>query len=192
MLVHTIRETLRLNLCVGCGICTAACGEKAIEMRWRNGMPVPSINRSKCAKCGLCAKVCVHTPERMRKDAETLAADPDPGVVGLEDADFHLAWDNDNAARKQSASGGVITRLALELLRLGKIDGVVHVKREFSQRGESKYRVALSRTAAEIEEGRSSAYQAVDFSEALQSLEHGRTYFITGTPCVISGVKALG
>ncbi len=161
-------------------------------MRWRDGMPVPRIDRGKCVKCGLCAKICVHTPERMRKEAEVLAAEPDPGAVGLTDADFFLAWDNDDTARKQSASGGVITRLALELLRTGRVDGVIHVKRVLSKHGESKFHVALSRSAAEVEEGRSSAYQAVDFSEALRSLDHGRTYFITGTPCVISGVKALG
>lgn len=190
--MNDIRQTLRVNLCVGCGVCAAACGAKAIAMRWRDGKPVPSINRSKCAKCGLCAKVCVHTPERMRREAEKIAAEQDPGAVGLTDADLFLAWDNDNAARRKSASGGVITRLALELLRLGRVDGVIHVKRVLSKHGESKFHVVLSRTAAEVEEGRSSAYQAVDFSEALSSLEHGGTYFLTGTPCVISGVKALG
>lgn len=156
----------------------------------RDGVSRPSVSRALCAQCGLCAGVCPQEPARLKALAARVSGAADPRAVGLEGVQGWLAWD-ESSGRQASASGGVITALALRLLRDGRVDGVVHVKRLSVGRGAPHFRVAVSTTAAEVEEGRSSAYEAVDFSAALRALEPGRRYFLTGTPCVIRGIRRL-
>lgn len=179
------------SLCVGCGICAAACPHDAIRMRvGLDGVARPRVHRRLCTGCGVCARSCPQETEGLRVLAKAVSSSADPRRFGLERSRCWLAWD-EAPARLASASGGVVTALAHALFESGRIQGAVHVKRLAAGRGGPHYRVAVSYSAEEIETGRGSAYEALDFSRALRELKPGFTYFITGTPCVIRGVRLL-
>ena len=184
---------LPAELCVGCGLCAAACSQDAIGMVLRrDGRSAPFLDKNKCIRCGVCETVCPQESTHLRELAERTSCAPDPARVGIEGATFHLAWDSrDPQGRRLSSSGGVVTALALRLLADGEVDGVVQVKRLLSGRGGPHFAATLSRTADEVAACRGSAYEAIDFSAAFRALEPRKRYFVTGTPCLIRGVKRL-
>ena len=49
----------RKSRCCGCAACYSVCPQRAIEMRAdREGFTYPVIDKKKCVRCHLCAKVC--------------------------------------------------------------------------------------------------------------------------------------
>ena len=181
------------GLCVGCGLCVAACPHGALRMATRrDGRPAPDLDRNMCVRCGVCETVCPQENQRLRDLAERTSRAPDPARVGLEGASCNLAWDShDLDGRRLSSSGGVVTALARRLLADGAADGVVHVKRILAGRGEPHFAATLSRTDEEVASCRGSAYEAIDFSSVFGMLEPGKRYFVTGTPCLVRGVRRL-
>lgn len=154
------------------------------------GMGRPRVDASRCRNCGLCQRACPQDGALLQKLAHEVSHLPDPRLFGVGDAQAFLAWAK-GEGRKRSASGGIVTAVALKLLMTEKIAGVLQVKRRLAGRGEAHYEVTLSTSRAEIEAGRGSAYETLDFSDVLLGLSAGKTYFITGTPCVLRGIRRL-
>lgn len=189
---HVVKETVNHNLCIGCGICHAICPDDAINMVLnRYNETVPCIDKKKCTDCGICVKFCPNTKSKIQKEAVKISGKKVPHQFGLDDADYFVAWSSNTSMRQKCCSGGVVTSIALKMLESGLIDGMVHVERLWGGRNELHYGARLSTTPEEIAEHVSSAYQPVDFSDVLLKLEPHKTYFITGTPCVIRGLKYL-
>lgn len=189
----TVNETVKKDFCINCGLCKFSCPQDAIKLN-RNAFNeyTPIINSKKCTNCSLCYSICPNTPDKMKSEALKCKNSENKTSFGSEG--FHyLAWDNNNDKRIKSASGGAITKLACYMLENKIIDGVIHVKRVLSRKGEPNYKACLSTSIEELNivERKSSAYQPIDFSEILKSTESGKTYFITATPCVIRGLKNL-
>lgn len=183
--------TLKFDFCINCGICKAVCPVNAINLKTNSyGENIPHISKS-CTDCGLCTKYCPNTKDKLKSLAVQIAKSEYPRAFGLENSKYYLTWNPLKDERIKSASGGFITKFAQYLLSENKIDAVIHVERIFSKRKESHYEVCISRTPEDIARGASSAYQPVDFSDVLQNPEDGKTYFITGTPCVINAITNL-
>lgn len=185
--------TMPAKLCIGCGLCAAACPHGALRMLVRrDGRSEPMLDAKSCVRCGICRRICPQEDSRLRAAAFRVSSSPDPAKAGLEGASFHLAWDaHDPEGRRASSSGGVVTALATRLFGTGAIDGMVHVKRIFAGRGGPHFEATLSRSAREAECCRGSAYEAIDFSRVFAALEPGKRYLVTGTPCLVRGVKLL-
>ncbi|MCD7739750.1 MAG: Coenzyme F420 hydrogenase/dehydrogenase, beta subunit C-terminal domain, partial [Candidatus Gastranaerophilales bacterium] len=185
-------KTLKHDLCINCGICEVSCLNNAIKMKRNKYCELnPVIDYKKCTDCGLCSKYCPNTKTALKEEAVKVTFIEEPQAFGLENSSYYLAWSKDLKLHQSCCSGGVVTELAKYLLSASKIDGMVHVERLWAKRGELHYGARLSTGINEIVENVSSAYQPIDFSEVLEKLKKDKTYFITGTPCVIRGLKKL-
>lgn len=191
----TCEATARAGLCIGCGICRAACPCGAIAMRpGRDLVARPVVDKAKCTSCGMCAKFCPNAPDKISAKAAEAAKARGCQPIAPTGAEAHcfLAWDGADAeGRRKSASGGIATALARKLLEEKRIDAVIHARRVLAGRGAAHGEATVSRTAEEVNACRGSVYEPIDFSGALLSLKEGDRCFMTGTPCVIRGAKAL-
>ena len=90
--------------------------------------------------------------------------------------------------RENGSSGGLVSWVAAELLRTGKVDAVAHVVPANPANG-GFFRFRLSRTVAELFEGAKSRYHPVELSAILREVRAtpGR-YAIVGIPCFIKAV----
>ncbi len=191
-MVSTIESTVKNNLCINCGLCKTVCKFDAIKMtRNEYGEINPVIDYEKCKNCGQCLKACPMDKPKLEAIAQDLSKMENPHRHGLEDSKYYLAWDKNDEQRLKCCSGGAVTKIASYLFSQGKIDGMIHSERLWGHKGDLHYGARLSTTLEEIKEHVSSSYQPIDFSEVLSKLEKGKTYFMTGTPCVIRGIKNL-
>ena len=109
-------------------------------------------------------------------------------------AGYHLGafagWSLDADLRANASSGGLTTWLLLELFRLGRIDGVVHLAP--ATEGGSLFSYRISRTPDEIRGGMKSRYYPGELSSSLREIltVPGR-YAVVGIPSFIYEVRLL-
>jgi coenzyme F420 hydrogenase subunit beta len=116
----TVQFTAEQNLCISCGVCKGICPRECISMKKNNGLFVPDVDEDKCVNCGLCTKVCPGLQFDFQ-GANTLDAIKGPVI------DSFNAWSKEPLIRHMSASGGVISSLIRELLKLGEYDVVFNL-----------------------------------------------------------------
>jgi len=95
--------------------------------------------------------------------------------------------------RAIGTSGGIITWVLVELLKLGLIDAVVHVKKVASPTDGVLFRYGISCTEEEVKADAKSRYYPIEMSDVLRKLKKtpGR-YAVVGLPCFIKTVRRLG
>ncbi|MGN1153299.1 MAG: polysaccharide pyruvyl transferase family protein [Candidatus Gastranaerophilaceae bacterium] len=185
-------STLKHNLCINCGLCKFVCPQNAISMkRNKYGEINPVINKKKCTKCKICSQYCPTAKEKIKEESLKISSYNEPHLFGLQDATYYVAYNKDTVQRQKSCSGGVVTALVKYLFNANKIDGMIHTQRLWAKSGELHYIAKLSTSVEDVLENVSSSYQAIDFSSILEQLENNKVYFMTGTPCVIRGVKKV-
>ncbi|WP_353619949.1 Coenzyme F420 hydrogenase/dehydrogenase, beta subunit C-terminal domain [Mesorhizobium sp. BR1-1-16] len=94
--------------------------------------------------------------------------------------------------RQEGSSGGMVSWVACELLRLGNVDGVAHVVPSPAKSETGLFRYRISRSEAEITEGARSRYYPVDLAPVLAEIfaRPGR-YAVVGVPCFIKAINLL-
>jgi coenzyme F420-reducing hydrogenase beta subunit len=97
--------------------------------------------------------------------------------------------------RERGSSGGMGTWLAAELLRVGLVDAVLHVKPGGENRAERSllFQFAISRSLDDLRDGAQSRYYPITLSDVLQRVKadpDGR-YAIIGVPCFVKAVRLL-
>ncbi|HBG46723.1 MAG TPA: hypothetical protein DDW94_07010 [Deltaproteobacteria bacterium] len=189
---QTIDIVLQNNLCIGCGLCAAACPHNTIKMGWHSKRTwQPALDKSKCTKCGLCYEVCPHSPECIIEYSQ--AAAESGRKFGLpHGADYFISYDMDESKRILSASGGALSVLLGHLLESGVIDGVVASVPLFTEIGKPHYQVQIFHSKQELETGRSSHYHPLNYDAAIRELSGMKGSFaILGVPCIVRGLKRL-
>lgn len=165
----------------------AICPEDAIAMGMVDGQCLPSVDSKRCSGCGSCLDLC----PGLRVDPHGLMAS------GLTDA-THLAGTavytcaaklKDGEILKRTASGGVVTGMALELLGQGSYDLVSVVGGIGSHT--TAARAVLTKTPEEIIRCAGSRYVPVSAFNIVRALEDNKNcrVVITATPCLLDGIS---
>ncbi len=182
-------EVVRAGLCIGCGACAAQTGGTLGFDRFAQQKPqgewADRPNPSLAGTCPFSATI----PD---EDQIAAALFPAPARVDGRIGRFQAAYVGavaEGEYRANGSSGGMVSWVAAELLRLGLVDGVAHVApgedgRFFAYR--------ISRTPEQISEGAKSRYYPVEMSGVLAEIAAtpGR-YAIVGVPCFIKAVNLL-
>lgn len=186
-------ETVSKNMCIGCGICVAACTSNCIHMIYNTEKEyVPIVNKSLCTECGQCVKFCPHSTANKNAEMEDVRNSNNLNTYGLEDATYLWGRDKDSNNVLKSCSGGVTTAIATQLLKQGCVSAVIHAMREYAKCGEEHYSVKISRTEKEVCENRGSIYGPLCFANALFEFRNqSDKILLIGVPCVIRAAKRL-
>ncbi|HWA47601.1 MAG TPA: Coenzyme F420 hydrogenase/dehydrogenase, beta subunit C-terminal domain [Dongiaceae bacterium] len=178
--------------CVGCGSCAAVPGSPIRMAMDRFGRLQATIDH---ADAGM--RDIEVTPVCPFSDA---AADEDQIAAELFSApgarrDARIGWSREVWAghvtegdfRKEGSSGGMGNWVAAELLRLGEIDAIVHVKPDADGR---LFSFAISRTLQELRTGAKSRYYPVEMSAVLRLIrERPGRYALVGVPCFVKAAR---
>lgn len=190
------RQIVRAGLCIGCGICAA--DHPSAGMQWDHKGQLkphgPSDWYSK--KSERFSLRCPFSPEAA--DEDFLAARQyghtafrDERIGRYERAYVGHVVEGD--FREQGSSGGMVSWVAVELLRSGAVDAVAHVAAVSNPgRGGPFFEYRISRSAAEIKGGAKSRYYPVELSKVIREIRKipGR-YAVVGVPCFIKAVQLL-
>ncbi|MBR3640471.1 MAG: polysaccharide pyruvyl transferase family protein [Oscillibacter sp.] len=157
--------------CTGCTACAAVCPKDAITLRRdREGFDVPSVDLSLCVRCGKCTAVCPALRERGEEKALPAA---------------YAAWIRDDAARRDSTSGGVFTAIARSVLE----DGGAVYGAAFDVNQHLRHIAVFSEE--ELPRLRGAKYVQSDLRgvfREIASLLKSRPVLFSGTPCQVDGL----
>lgn len=186
------RDIVRSGLCIGCGSCASS--EPSARMAWdATGFLKPSGPRDWYERPSEhFARQCPFSPTAADEDA--IAEDEyceaplgDTRIGRFRSA--HVGHVAEGEYRANGSSGGLVSWVAAELLRTGRVDGVAHAAPSSDGRFFA-YRV--SRSLDEIAGGAKSRYYPVELSEVLREIRTtpGR-YAVVGVPCFIKAINLL-
>lgn len=178
--------------CVGCGSC-AAVPESPIRMEMDAFGRLQAVVSDADAGTSdvQVASVCPFSDAA--DDEDRIAADLFSGVGARKDG--RIGWSRavwaghvaEGDFRKSGSSGGMGNWMAAELLRLGEVDAIVHVRPDADGR---LFRFAISRTLAELKSGAKSRYYPIEMSEVLRHIrERPGRYALVGVPCFVKAAR---
>ena len=177
-----IRALAASNYCVGCGTCSSACPEQVITMSlsFKYGQFRPEVING-CIDCEKCISVCPPLNGFGCIDGGR------PNPMG-DVASSRVVCSKDDNIRELGSSGGFLTHLLVEMIEMGKIDGVLLVK--MSDSNPIRTETYLAKTREDIIAAAGSKYLPVPLNAFLGALEEGRYAFV-GLPCHIYGLDLM-
>lgn len=186
------------DLCIGCGVCAAACPSRLLTMNWSaQGELVPARSADCPPKCNLCLLVCPFTG--MGPDQDVIAAARFGGIPGIQRRDdighflnCQVGHASDSSVRMRAASGGTLRVLLRTLLEKDMVDRVVCVTSGPATSSADLFRFGIVDDGAAIDALPSSTYYPVEISSALRAIfeeSEDHRYLIVGLPCVLHAVQ---
>ena len=99
----------------------------------------------------------------------------------------YLGWAKDNAIREKASSGGVLTTLALYLLKENIVDGIIQVHRD--EECAYKNKTVISTTPQEVLDGSGSRYSISHPLDIIGKLDQSKKYCLIAKPCDITVIR---
>lgn len=176
-----VEDILEAGLCLGCGLCETIAGREKCEMV--------------ISEAGFYRP---HFKEAISKEENQLIVSSCPGVSVEGDGhtgiwgnvlDVTESWSTDPVLRKKSATGGVISALAIYLLESRKVDAILQVG--LKEGNWLHNELLVSRNKEDVFRNAQSRYApALVFDKIKDILDAGSEVFgFIGKPCDIAGIK---
>jgi coenzyme F420-reducing hydrogenase beta subunit len=189
------REIVRSGLCIGCGSCVANVPGASMKMD-SYGLLKPEGPKSWYrARTTDFARRCPFSPQAADEDALAYSRFPAASQSDFKIGRFETAYVGHVAEaefRDNGSSGGMVTWVASELLRTGRVDAVAHVAPADPKADGRFFHYRLSRSSDELRQGAKSRYYPIELSHVLRQIREvpGR-YAVVGVPCFIKAVHLL-
>lgn len=198
MKIYSPHDIVSAGLCIGCGICVANSRRTDTFMKFdKYGQLKPHGPQDwmKNRSADFTA-TCPFSPGAINEDklADMLytGSDQRHDSIGRYLANY-VGYVNEENFREQGSSGGMVSWVAVNLLKKGLVDGIAHVVATEDPGKEKRFfRFRVSRTEAEIREGAKSRYYPVELSSVLDQIRTipGR-YAVVAIPCMIKAIHLL-
>lgn len=188
-----ITDIVQNDLCIGCGMCTYVCPEKALEMEWNEyGFLVPHLKGS-CNSEGCCTDVC---PFNLNPKIEVRTENEIANLFLPKNQLYHprigkytgIYVGHANENRLSSSSGGMATYISTRLIEEGIVDHIFAV-RPSSNEG-NHYEYSICSTEEEIQKGAKTRYYPVSLNTVLSKIDEleGKVA-IVGVACFIKSIR---
>ena len=181
---NNVSKTRDFGFCVSCEICLAVCPFGAIEMEFKNGQFLPKINNEKCTNCGICLNSC----PAIDIDFLNLKNQKNNKLEGDYIATYTGHTKNLNI-REKAASGGMVTTLALELIKNKEFDYAFVL--DFNYFEGKSARLKKENNTESIIKASKSKYIPASVYNVIKALgeEPQKKYIIIGTSCQLYGIR---
>lgn len=158
--------------CCGCGACEQVCPRDCISLiPDKEGYWYPQVDEKKCIECHLCEKTCpVLNPEGERVPLNVYAA-----------------INKDDGIRANSASGGIFTIVAENVIERGGVVFGVKFDEDWNavfDYTETKEGLAAFRRSKYVQ-----AWLGDTYKKVCEFLQSNRLVLFVGTPCQVAGLR---
>ena len=190
-MAHGIEEVVSRGMCVGCGACSVRTSGAIPVTIGRRGVYEAHLDGIDSGAVRAASRVCPFSDDSPDEDSLTRERFPDLPV------DHRLGAVRDIVAGRiasdtevmRSSSGGLTSLLLVELLREGRVDGILHVGRP---EGDERFAYTISTSAEEVLASRKSMYASTTLANVLGRIRgDGRRYAVVGVPCFITAARHL-
>ena len=186
--------------CVGCGACAVTSAKIRVQMTalgtyrasLRSGEALsPAEDRAAGAVCGFSALA--QNEDQIAAPLYSRHATRHP-EIGYH-AQIFTGYVAEGTFRAHGSSGGMGTWLAAELLRLGHVDAVVHVRptRHTQENDSPLFEFTIARSASELRSGSHSHYYPVTLVDVVAQIKTDTSlrYAFIGVPCFVKAARLL-
>lgn len=180
--MNNIEEVKEFDVCCGCGTCSVACPNHAISYEYIRGQFLPCVNEEKCVGCGICRMVCPSSKVDVVKTFPRLDFDK-------EEIECYTAFSKNEAIRRISTSGGVITTLVEYLLQTKQYNKAYLLQYDVFNGDKAVVRAVVD--ADEIKKCAKSKYIPASVELLASDIKNdtiGRS-IVVATPCQLLAIK---
>lgn len=190
---EVIAKIVKNDLCVGCGICTSTCPDKALSMNWNDSGFLTPILTGACDGNGECIEVCPFNtaPTNSVQDETTIANAIFPESKNIDPKIGRYIGTYAGYSKKHrahSSSGGIATYILEKLLFHQDVDHVIGVAE--STTPDNHFEYTISSSINDLRKTAKTKYYPVSFKRLFEKIETTDGKFaVVGVPCFIKAVR---